>query len=71
MNGATSCFPRPVTYPLANSTQTVRREWLTINDKGPVYGVLIPTWVFVLERVTGIEPTSRAWEPIVLPWPKP
>jgi hypothetical protein len=25
------------------------------------------TWAFVMERVTGIEPASRAWEALILP----
>jgi hypothetical protein len=24
-------------------------------------------WAFVMERVTGIEPASRAWEALILP----
>jgi hypothetical protein len=31
--------------------------------KAQVYGGCSLTWSIVMERVTGIEPASRAWEP--------
>jgi hypothetical protein len=31
--------------------------------KAQVYTERSVTWAFVMERVTGIEPASRAWEP--------
>jgi hypothetical protein len=37
-----------------------------VTDKTPL-STLALTWVFVLERVTGIEPALSAWEADVLP----
>lgn len=30
--------------------------------KAQIYGISLPVWTFIVERVTGIEPVSRAWE---------
>ena len=35
--------------------------------KAQIYREHSLTWAFVMERVTGIEPASRAWEALILP----
>ena len=35
--------------------------------KAQVHGIPLPARAFVMERVTGIEPASRAWEALILP----
>jgi hypothetical protein len=35
--------------------------------KAQIHGGQPVDWAFVMERVTGIEPASRAWETLILP----
>jgi hypothetical protein len=49
--------------------QIVAREWhegsLTVlKTKAQVSRICSLTWAFGMERVTGIEPASRAWESV-------
>ena len=54
-------------YPLANSTQTARQKKEDQKQMAQVYRGWTLTWAFRVERVTGIEPASRAWEALILP----
>jgi hypothetical protein len=46
--------------------QLMERMWHArpdaVHNKSPGHKELLVTWAFVMERVTGIEPASRAWE---------
>jgi hypothetical protein len=64
----------PTKQPLSGSADVrlVAREWhegLTtmLKTKAQVGRRYTLTWAFVVERVRGIEPPSRAWEALILP----
>ena len=51
----------------ANGTLMARQDSYGVSKSRPQVQAVLLTWVFVVERVTGIEPALSAWEADVLP----
>jgi hypothetical protein len=47
---------------LADCTLIARKAVTPVKQQGPGSWAVVLTWVFTLERVTGIEPALSAWE---------
>ena len=56
------------TRPALSSVELVARVWhADLRYRPQQRSRMTLNWAFMVERVTGIEPASRAWEALILP----
>ena len=55
-------------WPMLSSVELVARVWhADLRHRPQQMSRMTLNWAFMVERVTGIEPASRAWEALILP----